>query len=145
MQNHSQPETTLSISTNTQKISARINVLFLKFAAFYGQVWKSLFKHGDFLTFTKIEWDKGLNRFDNQVLIEAIERCRDGRDHKDFPPTLPQFIDLCRSIARKDQYLPKDEEQENFKQASPEFVAECLAKIKASLGFSAVSYEKLKK
>ena len=133
MQNHSQPETTLSISTNTQKISARINVLFLKFAAFYGQVWKSLFKHSDFLNFTKIEWEKGLGRFETQVLIEAIERCRDGRHHKDFPPTLPQFIDLCRSIARKDECFPKDEEQENFKRASPEFVAQCLTKMKANL------------
>ena len=43
----------------------------------------------------KKEWQKALLTFDNQVIELAVETCL----HRyEIPPTLPQFIEMCRKI-----------------------------------------------
>lgn len=85
-----------SKSTDTDRQRKRIDRLFLKFTAFYGHIWRSQFKHEDFISFAKNEWQVGLQRFDDQVLDSVTVRCR---EHCEFPPTLSQFIMFCRQAA----------------------------------------------
>ena len=74
----------------------RIDNLFLKFSAFYGHSWRSLFQSDDFLNFVKCEWKEALACFDDAVFIEAISCCRDFFEN--YAPTLPQFIKVCKEL-----------------------------------------------
>ncbi|TIE36073.1 Vir protein, partial [Legionella pneumophila] len=56
--------TTMSSSSkDTFKAERRIDLLFSKFAAFYGHVWRSQFKDEVFLKFAKKEWQEALSDF----------------------------------------------------------------------------------
>lgn len=70
-------------------------MLFLKFAAIYGQVWRIQFKDDEFLAFAKGQWFEGLKMFDEDTLDLAIDQCR---KNIELPPTLPKFVDICRSF-----------------------------------------------
>ena len=85
---------TSSISTSAEKHSKRIDRLFLRFAAMYGHVWKSLYKSDEFLAFTKQEWRDALTRFDDDVIAKALTH---SQCHWAYPPTLPQFIECCKA------------------------------------------------
>lgn len=52
--------TTSSTLAPTEEGRKRIDRLFLRFAAMYGQVWRSQFKSDEFLVFVKGEWQQGL-------------------------------------------------------------------------------------
>lgn len=45
-------------------------------------------------------WAYELRRFDGDTVLAAIEGCKN--EHKEFPPSLPQFIDLCRAKAPRE-------------------------------------------
>ncbi|HHS8321924.1 TPA: Vir protein [Legionella anisa] len=81
----------------------RIDGLFLKFAAYYGSVWRSQFKQADFLEFAKWEWTKALREFEDKVIEQATIA---SLASKEFPPTLPQFIDLCRAAKKRLSFIP---------------------------------------
>jgi hypothetical protein len=88
-----------SPSKEASKVSLRIELLFSKFAAFYGHIWRSQFKDGDsFIVFVKKEWQEGLKDFTDSVVEEAVLKCR---DFYEMPPTLPQVITTCRDIRRE--------------------------------------------
>ena len=87
-------KSTSSISTNAEKHSKRIDRLFLRFAAMYGHVWKSLYKNDEFLAFTKQEWRNALTRFDDDVIEKVLTH---SQNHWEYPPTLPQFIECCKA------------------------------------------------
>ncbi len=92
-------------SKQAPKISRRIELLFTKFAAFYGHIWRSQFKDGEgFLLFVKKEWQEGLLEFSDEVLKKAILQSR--RSHE-MPPTLPQLILNCAEIRRQEQAFVK--------------------------------------
>lgn len=76
--------------------------MFSRFAAFYGHVWRSQFKHEDFLEFAKKEWLEALSHFDNDILLKAIVSCRESLE---MPPTLPQMIELCRKIKKRNDFF----------------------------------------
>lgn len=40
-------------------------------------------------------WGHALARYAEPTLVEAIEQCK--TDHKEFPPSLPQFLALCEA------------------------------------------------
>ncbi|HAT8326753.1 TPA: Vir protein [Legionella pneumophila] len=82
----------------------RIDLLFSKFAAFYGHIWRSQFKDDVFLKFAKKEWQEGLEQFGDGVLNEAIVLCR---TFYELPPTLPQMIHLCREIRKRKNFRIK--------------------------------------
>ncbi|AJK46200.1 hypothetical protein [Burkholderia plantarii] len=42
-------------------------------------------------------WLNGLREFTPEVLMRALAKCAD--KHKTFPPTLPEYRDLCKSVA----------------------------------------------
>lgn len=75
-----------------------MNRLFLKFAASYGHTWRSLYKSDTCLQFTKQEWSKRLSTFDDITLDAAFDQCMDVCM---YPPTLPHFIEQCKSIKKR--------------------------------------------
>lgn len=90
-----------SHSSDTSKEQKRIDLLFSKFAAFYGHIWRSQFKDEQFLKFAKKEWIEGLIGFTDAVVHEAIIGCR---DHYEMPPSLPQMINYCKQINKRKQF-----------------------------------------
>ena len=95
------PMSSTSSDSDTQR--KRIDRLFIKFAAFYGHIWRSQFKNDRFTEFAKGEWQDALARFDNSVIERVIHDCRE-RD--EFPPTLPQFIHYCRQARKPESSKP---------------------------------------
>lgn len=91
--------------------------MFSRFAAFYGHVWRSQFKDEDFLEFAKKEWLEALRSFDNDILLKAIVSCRESID---MPPTLPQMVELCRKIKKRNDFFIASS---NAKPAKSEVVA----------------------
>ncbi|WP_412526118.1 hypothetical protein [Burkholderia lata] len=42
-------------------------------------------------------WLNGLREFTQEVIRKAVAKCAD--KHKTFPPTLPEFRDICKSLS----------------------------------------------
>ena len=91
-------QTMSSNSALTERHKKRIDNLFLKLAAMYGHVWKSLYKSGEFLAFTKLEWLNALARFDDDIITKALLH---SQNHWEYPPTLPQFIECCKTHSNR--------------------------------------------
>ena len=72
-----------------------IDRLFLRLAALYGNPWRNLYKNNDFLRFAKAEWHEALAGYDEALIIQALNRCR---EHHKFPPTVPEFIECCKAL-----------------------------------------------
>ena len=123
------PQKTTSLPSNgeVRSESKRIDVLFAKFAAFYGHIWRSQFKD-EFLVFAKKEWREGLFEFSNEVLMKAIQNCK---TFYEMPPTLPQMMLCCRQI--KKQSMPVMDSITNVP-ASSEVAEFNLQRCKAILG-----------
>jgi hypothetical protein len=95
-QNPSMPKSSaLAITEDDRK---RIERLFLRFAAIYGHIWKSIYKCESLLHVAKEEWLINLKRFTNKVVKEALANCTEKLSH---PPTLPQFISTCKAIENR--------------------------------------------
>ena len=92
------PKTTSSPSSAPSSQSKRMDLVFSRFAAFYGHVWRSQFKSEGFLEFAKKEWHEGLSPFSDEVLNKAVLHYR---DFCEMPPTLPQLISECRRIRKR--------------------------------------------
>lgn len=95
-----------SQSCDANREQKRIDLLFSKFAAFYGHIWRSQFKDEMFLKFAKKEWQEGLSGFADSVLSEAILGCR---NHYEMPPTLPQMIHYCKQIRKRKEFRVKEQ------------------------------------
>ena len=90
-----------SHSRDTNKDTKRIDILFSRFAAFYGHVWRSQFKDEGFLGFAKKEWAAALSQFTDATLIKTILHCREAYE---MPPTLPQVIHCCRQLKKRNAF-----------------------------------------
>lgn len=112
----------------TEVTRTRIDRLFLCFTAFYGQLWRSQFKNEEFLEFMKNEWGKALNEFEERHMETAISRCR--KDHN-YPPTLPQFVDLCQTAKKREVCSQPKMEVQN--KVTPEVALHHLAQMKVML------------
>jgi hypothetical protein len=98
------------MSSNSNHINneiKRIDLLFSKFAAFYGHIWRSQFKDEGFLIFAKKEWREALTEFTDAILTKAILNCR---GFYELPPTLPQMILCCRQIKKQLTFYIKQSE-----------------------------------
>ena len=73
---------------------ARIDILFARLGAIYGQLWWSNYRTESLLALAKQQWSEALKRFDNEILKEVLALCR---EHKNYPPVLPQFVETCRA------------------------------------------------
>lgn len=93
------------ISNPSQKVDAsetrvkqfadvRMDILFTRLGAIYGQLWWTNFHNEQMLSLAKQEWSEALERFDNQILKVVLNQIREIRH---FPPSLPQFVDSCRA------------------------------------------------
>lgn len=101
--------------------------MFLKFAAFYGYVWKNLFKSDEFLAFSKKEWGEGLKSYSDETLAKVILHCR---DYLEYPPTLPQMINYCRKEIKRNNYF----KAETIEIAKPQVRESHMVSIKNKLG-----------
>jgi hypothetical protein len=115
-------------SVTTDKNRKRIDRLFLKFTAFYGQLWRSQLKCEDFMGFMKNEWCEALAHVEDKNLDKAIQHCL---NKKEFPPTLPHFIDLCKE-EKKSIFFQKNQQEERNK-SKPEVALKYLTQIKKKL------------
>src|SRR3990167_10930685 len=77
---------TSSISMESEKLRKRVDQLFLRFAAIYGHIWRSLYKSDEFLAYTKQEWMSDLDKFNSTVLDHALMHCK---QQESYPPSLP--------------------------------------------------------
>lgn len=101
--------TTSTPSPEVKTIARRTHVLFSEFAVFYGHIWKSQFKDDKFLNFAKEKWQKRLDEFDESVLEKAMTECL---NQYEMPPTLPQFLKLCRYFLNRHKDLQPSVEAE---------------------------------
>lgn len=94
------PTPTSSTSADIAKHKQRIHKLFLRLAAIYGHVWKSLYKSDEFLLFAENEWLDGLKTFEDTAIDKTLLNCR---SQWEYPPSLPQFIESCNRIVNRDK------------------------------------------
>lgn len=103
-----------------------IDRLFLRLAVLYGNTWRNLYKNNEFLMFAKAEWRDALVGYEEKLLYQALNICR---EHHKFPPTVPEFIECCKELTRKKVFF----KVENHDKANPTVAATHLNKIKAIL------------
>ena len=126
-QKTSNPRAMSSNSSNVNNASKCIELLFSKFAAWYGHVWRSQFKDEGFIGFAKKEWQDGLSGFSDAVLNQAMISCR---GHYEFPPTLPQMIRCCSQIKQQTTFFVA---KNDYVPPSPAVVESCLQQCKSFL------------
>lgn len=71
---------------------AWIERLFLRFSAMYGSKFADLWRGCD-LANVKAQWAEDLAGYTPDEIKRGIDACKTGRD---WPPTLPEFLKLCR-------------------------------------------------
>lgn len=125
-------QATSSLSNSNNTHDKRIDTLFTRFTAIYGQLWLTAYQNEQVLTFAKREWSESLRGFDSQVLKLALER---SKKTNLFPPTLPAFTACCTTIKMELQTRRQTSTfvSEPHKKASPEVVTFHLQQIKAML------------
>lgn len=84
--------------------SKAVRSLFMLFHGMYGNLFLSRYATGELdhegkdkgVKSAMVIWQSDLARFDGDVLRAAAERCK--ADHVKFPPTLPEFLVICRAL-----------------------------------------------
>lgn len=88
------------------------DAVFRAMHGFYGQLWLSKFATGQAgpdgadagVVSAKRIWAHGLRDFDATTVRMALRQCLER--HPEFPPSLPQFVALCRSNQPREAYRP---------------------------------------
>ena len=104
-------QTTSSSSKEAALYERVIDTLFIRFAAIYGHAWSSLHKEGKLIEMFKREWADALRKFDKTIIRDALIYCR---SRYRLPPTLPEFIDCCKSFQSRSQTTPLPSQEELF-------------------------------
>ena len=86
------------------------DAVFRAMHGLYGQLWLSKFATGQAgadgadagVVSAKAIWAHGLRDFDSGVVKLALRQCLER--HPDFPPSLPQFVALCRANAPREVF-----------------------------------------
>ena len=86
------------------------NNVFKVFHGFYGNLFLSKFVNGQMdadgvdqgVVSARGIWSHGLRDFDLSTVKTALSRTMDA--HPEFPPTLPQFVALCKACAPRQVY-----------------------------------------
>lgn len=110
-----------------------IDNLFLKFYSFYGSQFISKWTGCD-IDLVKNEWADGLKSFNQETILKALNYVR---ENNEFPPSLPEFIKICKEFSPRpqDQHLKLEH---HHMPISPEKAKENLAKIKEMLANSKI-------
>lgn len=72
-----------------------VQQLFVRMQSTYGHLWSSRFGSAELFAAAKAEWARALGRYDAMVVSRAVEGCQ---QQYDKPPTLPEFLRLCRPV-----------------------------------------------
>ncbi len=88
------------------------DAVFRAMHGFYGQLWLSKFATGQAgpdgadagVVSAKAMWAHGLRDFDATTVRMALRQCLER--HPEFPPSLPQFMALCRANQPREAYRP---------------------------------------
>ncbi len=118
------------------------NNVFRVMHGFYGNLFLSKFATGEVkadggdggVASARAIWAHGLRTFDVEVVKTALSRVMDA--HPEFPPTLPQFVQLCKACAPRESFrfaLPPVK-------PNPEIAKKALAATKASLATTAPAH-----
>lgn len=94
------------------------DAVFRAMFGFYGNLWLSKFSTGSMdadgndagVLSAKAIWEHGLRDFDVPTVKAALRRCIEA--HAEFPPTMPQFVALCKACQPVKTYA----EQQGWKQ-----------------------------
>jgi len=89
-----------------------VNNVFKVFHGFYGNLFLSKFSTGEVdaqggdagIVSARQIWGHGLRNFDAGTVKAALAQCM--AQHPEFPPSLPQFVALCRANAPREAYKP---------------------------------------
>ena len=73
----------------------RIKRLFTRFAAVYGHIWQSQYKHEKAISLADFEWSETLENISDDNMELAFTECK---KRYSMPPTLPAFYQLCRQF-----------------------------------------------
>ncbi len=114
------------------------NNVFKVFHGFYGNLFLSKFVNGQTgndgvdqgVISARAIWAHGLRDFDHSTIKTALARVMDA--HPEFPPTLPQFVQLCKASAPREVYrvaLPPAK-------PNPEIAKKALEAMRASVATS---------
>ncbi|MBT9462540.1 hypothetical protein [Hydrogenophaga sp.] len=93
-----------AVSAQPEDLQAGVKGLFMLFHAWYGTLLLSRYTTGDVdaegkdrgIKSAMVVWQHELDGFDGDVVRAAAERCK--VDHSKYPPTLPEFVALCKAI-----------------------------------------------
>lgn len=88
------------------------DAVFRAMHGFYGQLWLSKFATGQAgadgadagVVSAKRIWAHGLRDFDAVTVRHALRQCLER--HPEFPPSLPQFVSMCRANQPREAYRP---------------------------------------
>ena len=114
------------------------DAVFRAMHGFYGQLWLSKFATGQAgddgsdtgVVSAKAIWAHGLRDFDSGVVKLALRQCLER--HPDFPPSLPQFVALCRANAPREVFKALPMSAELYAERSKQH-REKLRALRASL------------
>lgn len=108
---------TEELSTYRQVVPPKaIDRLFLRMASLYGKHWLDMWADVP-MDAVKEEWQGGLYGFNLTEIGNAINYCA---ENNKFPPTLPEFRDLCNSLrkpAPPHKALPRHFTKEELEQS----------------------------
>lgn len=83
------------MSINRKVTSEVVNNIFAKIKIYYGPNFNSHYKTDEEVMAAVLVWQEELAKFDYMVVMQAVKICF--ATYIDYPPTLPQLIDLCFS------------------------------------------------
>lgn len=88
-----------------------VNNIFKVMHGFYGNLFLSKFASGEVgeqgdkgIVSARQIWGHGLRKFGPGTVKAALAQCIEA--HPEFPPSLPQFVALCRANAPREAYKP---------------------------------------
>lgn len=115
-----------------------VDRIFYRMQGLYGSLWLQRWKTGEInadgadlgLLSAKAVWAEALAGVSGEAISAAITACQ----AISLPPTLPEFLSLCRDAMRRSdatpklRYVPTDEEREQQREAAERIAAATKAK-----------------
>lgn len=73
----------------------RVERIFARLDVIYPSKWRAWMKDDQTANLAKAEWEKDIRPFADGAIAHALEDCK--RMNVEWPPTLPQFLQLCKA------------------------------------------------
>ena len=106
------PETVTQAAKTGEESRAKAASVFKTLFGLYGNLFLSKYSTGQLngagedvgILSARNTWGHGLRGFDEETIASAMAVCLER--HTEFPPSLPQFVLLCRAAAPRKLYRP---------------------------------------